>query len=442
VVIGLARVFDPETRAKILRNENVLRVGETQITYSPDFKVTAVRTNLVEGKAPMFIFLEAGFDLDLIGRETPKRCLKKWRVVYKQRGEEGLRQDERGRQATGRPAEHELTVEEKLHRAEAKIRYLEKENELLKKLDAIERGVVDKPAGKYVLIRDLVTAAGHEFTVSYLCEVADVSRSGYYRWLKAASGRLQREEMDNEQHLLIKAIFEKKQRKAGWRVIRMNLERQGMIMNPKKIKRLMKKYSLTAQIRRRNPYRQMAKATQEHRTAPNVLQRRFGTEKPYRAFGTDITYLYDGSGQRSYLSVLRDMATGEITAHRVSATLGLALSLDVIAQATTRLGDRALIGALIHSDQGFHYTHPLYIKFLADHGIVQSMSRKGNCLDNAPTESFFGHLKDEIDLTSCHSPEEVRAIIDKYIYDYNHHRYQWERKKMAPVEYRNHLLAG
>jgi transposase InsO family protein len=70
------------------------------------------------------------------------------------------------------------------------------------------------------------------------------------------------------------------------------------------------------------------------------------------------------------------------------------------------------------------------------------MSRKGNCLDNAPTESFFGHMKDEIDLTGCHSLDEVRAVIDKYIYDYNHHRYQWERKKMAPVEYRNHLWAG
>lgn len=388
------------------------------------------------------IFVEGGFDLDLIGHETPYRCLRRWKAVYAQRGEEGLRSDQRGRSAAGQSAERELTVEEKLRRAEARVRYLEKENELLKKLDAIERGVVNRPSEKYALIHDLVVTSSEEFSVSYLCNVAGVSRSGYYRWLSCASGRLQREQMDYDQHLLIKDIFLKRKRKAGWRVIRMHLERQSIIMNPKKIKRLMKKYNLVTQVRRRNPYKHIAKATQEHRTAPNILQRRFDQGKPYRIFGTDITYLYDGNGQRSYLSIILDMATGEIVAHRTSASLGLDLSLEVIAQVTTKLGKRKLVGALIHSDQGFHYTHPLYIKHLSDHGIVQSMSRKGNCLDNAPTESFFGHMKDEIDLTCCHGLDQVRAVIDKYINHYNHHRYQWGRKKMAPAEYRNHLLAG
>jgi putative transposase len=108
----------------------------------------------------------------------------------------------------------------------------------------------------------------------------------------------------------------------------------------------------------------------------------------------------------------------------------------------TQRGHRKLSGALIHSDQGFHYTHPFYIKQLADWGVVQSMSRKGNCLDNAPVESFFGHLKDELDLSTCHSLDQVRAVVYKYIHHHNHDRHQWERKKMAPVEYRNHLLAG
>lgn len=278
--------------------------------------------------------------------------------------------------------------------------------------------------------------------MSYLCEIGGVGRSGYYRWLSCASNRLQREQADDEDHLLIKEIFEKKHHKAGWRVIRMNLERQGIIMNSKKIKRLMKKYGLVTQIRRRNPYKHIAKATQEHTTAPNVLQRRFDQRTPYKAFGTDITYLYDGNGQRSYLSIIRDMATGEIVAHHVSASLGMDLSLEVLAQVTTRLGDKKLNGVLMHSDQGFHYTHPIYIKHLVNRGIVQSMSRKGNCLDNAPVESFFGHMKDELDLTHCHSLDQVRAAVNEYIYNYNHHRYQWERKKMAPAEYRDHLLAS
>ena len=193
----------------------------------------AVRAYLIERKSPQLIFIEAGFDLYLIGRNAPQRCLRRWRAVYTQRGEEGLRNDQRGRHSAGRAAEGELTVEEKLRRLEARVRYLEKENELLKKLDAIERSVVNKPSEKYALIHDLVTAAGEEFSVRYLCEVAGVSRSGYYRWLSCAQSRLRREQEDYEQHLTIKDIFEKKKRKAGWRVIRMNLERQAIIMNPR-----------------------------------------------------------------------------------------------------------------------------------------------------------------------------------------------------------------
>lgn len=132
------RLYDSAARERILRNENVVRVSETTITYSPTFKVQAVRAALA-GKPPHLVFVDAGFDLDLIGRETPRRCLTRWRAVYRDRGEDGLHDDQRGRKASGRPLERELTVEDKLRRAEAKIRYLEKENEFLKKLDAVER---------------------------------------------------------------------------------------------------------------------------------------------------------------------------------------------------------------------------------------------------------------------------------------------------------------
>lgn len=137
------RLYDPEAQERILRNNNVLRVSETTITYSPAFKVQAVREALA-GKPPQLIFIDAGFDLDLIGRQTPKRCLARWRAIFAERGEEGLRDDQRGRNAVGRPPEGELTVEERLRRAEAKIRYLQKENEFLKKLDAVERSWLAK----------------------------------------------------------------------------------------------------------------------------------------------------------------------------------------------------------------------------------------------------------------------------------------------------------
>lgn len=132
------KLFTPEEREILLRNKNVLRVGETSITYSPEFKVEAVRAALT-GKPPQLIFVDAGFDLDLIGRQIPKRCLGRWRAIFAERGEDGLRDDQRGKKVVERPLARELTVEEQLRRAEAKIRYLEKENEFLKKLDAVER---------------------------------------------------------------------------------------------------------------------------------------------------------------------------------------------------------------------------------------------------------------------------------------------------------------
>ena len=101
---------------------------------------------------------------------------------------------------------------------------------------------------------------------------------------------------------------------------------------------------------------------------------------------------------------------------------------------------KKLEGLILHSDQGFHYTNPEYQKILKDNKIIQSMSRKGNCIDNAPMESFFGHFKDEVDYKNCKTFEELVEKIDEYIYYYNNKRYQWNKLKMAPVEYRNHLL--
>ncbi len=96
--------------------------------------------------------------------------------------------------------------------------------------------------------------------------------------------------------------------------------------------------------------------------------------------------------------------------------------------------------AIIHSDQGFHYTNPLYIKAVKDLKMTQSMSSKGKCIDNAPIESFFGHMKDELDYRSCQTYTELRLKISEYMRYYNHERKQWGRNKMTPVEYKNYLL--
>ena len=139
---------------------------------------------------------------------------------------------------------------------------------------------------------------------------------------------------------------------------------------------------------------------------------------------------------RCYLSILKDMVTWEIISHKLSSNMWLDFVLNTIKQVNDSI---SLQWVIIHSDQWFHYTNPIYQHLLKSKWIIQSMSRKWNCLDNAPTESFFWYLKDEIDLSSCLNLSDVKYVIDNYIYFYNKHRFQWNRKKMTPVNYRNHL---
>jgi len=215
----------------------------------------------------------------------------------------------------------------------------------------------------------------------------------------------------------------------------MKLEREKQtIMNHKKIIRIKKKYGLMTRIRRKNPYKAIMKKTQEHRTFPNQLNRQFVQNIPYRFFGTDITYI-PFSYRFAYLAIVKDIASGEIVAWRLSQYITMELVLTMIEQL------KSYPGALIHSDQGFHYTNPEYIEKVKMLAMIQSMSRKANCIDNAPVESFFGHFKDEVDYRNCKTFEELRQLIENYIHDYNHARAQWSKNKMTPVEYRDHLLA-
>lgn len=231
-------------------------------------------------------------------------------------------------------------------------------------------------------------------------------------------------------------MFEGKKKKAGWRTIQMELK---VKMNHKKIQRLMKKYHLYCQIRRRNPYKLMAKRTAEHRVCENKLNREFSILTPYRFFSTDITYIFY-SNKLAYLSVVKDIATGEVLGFKVSERLEMNIVLDTLSDLKNTVAFN-LKDIMIHSDQGAHYTNPQYIHEVKELGMIQSMSRKGNCIDNCPIESFFGHFKDDVDYKNCKMFDELRLLINQYMKYYNHERKQWGRKKMTPVNYRNHLLA-
>lgn len=269
-----------------------------------------------------------------------------------------------------------------------------------------------------------------------LCAIARVSRSGYYRYFKHSGVN----DHDYCDYLLIKEVFDKGKGKYGWRTIQMKLKAEmKVIMNHKKIIRIKKKYDLITKIRRLNPYKAIMKKTKEHRTFNNLLDRNFSQTVPFRAFGTDITYLYYNH-RLAYLSAVKDFASGEIVAFEVSQHLGMNTVLNTIRKMKNGLGNNTLTNALIHSDQGFHYTNPAYIHMIKELNMIQSMSRKGNCIDNAPTESFFGHFKDDVDYKQCKTFEELKDKTTDYINYYNNGRQQWGLKKMTPVEYRNHLL--
>jgi putative transposase len=272
--------------------------------------------------------------------------------------------------------------------------------------------------------------------VSYLCELAGVSRSGYYAWLKAASIREQRDLDDKADFELIYSIFKQKKEKVGELPIKMILENDYFVeMNHKKIRRLMRKYGLIAKVRNANPYKKMSKATQEHKTCPNILKREFNQEEPGKVLLTDITYLYYSNGQKAYLSCVKDGSTNEILAHYLSTSLKMNIVYKTLERLKEAMQNQFHPEAILHSDQGFHYTHPLFQKRVKKLNITQSMSRKRNCWDNAPMESFFGHFKDEVDYKECNSFIELKQMVDSYIEEYNNHRYQWGLKKMTPVQY-------
>lgn len=277
----------------------------------------------------------------------------------------------------------------------------------------------------------------------YLCQVAKVSPSGYYKWLQNTKKHALREEADFQDYILLKSIYDQAKGKIGYRGFYMALiEVLDQPMNHKKILRLMRKFNLYAKVRRKNPYRHLEKATEAHRCIPNHLKREFKQDEPGKVFSTDITYLQYRGGQTAYLSCVKDLATHEIVAYELSTTLEMSIVYKTLNKLKNHLNGNLHPEAMIHSDQGFHYTHPEFQRRVKEMGLIQSMSRRGNCLDNAPIESFFGHFKNEVDYKEATSLAELHTLVMNYMDHYNNTRKQWTLKKMTPASYRSHLIAA
>jgi putative transposase len=428
---------------ELSKNKYVKNITSKGITYTNEFKLQFI-AEYENGKASRKIFEDAGFDVEIIGIKRIDSASLRWRTAYKNKGVLGL-EDTRTLNS-GRTLNRELTIKEVIAKKDAEIEYLKAELELIKKLELQERQVRNKklPAVKiFTLIENLIKTFKFKNMARHLCKTANVSTSGYYRFLNTYYSRKTNEDNDIKSKEIILNAFNYRGYKKGSRSIKMILKNKfGIIMNRKKIQRIMRKYNIICPIRKSNPYRRMAKATKEHRVISNKLNREFKQNIPGKILLTDITYMPYGNNKMAYLSTIKDSSTNEILAYNLSSSL----AIDIVTETINRLVNLNSIklhkDAFIHSDQGSHYTSPIFQKLLKKNNLGQSMSRRGNCWDNAPQESFFGHMKDEINYKNCATIEELQNIIDDYMDYYNNHRCQWNLKKLTPTQYRNQLLAA
>ena len=435
--------FDEEAIKKLKKNSYVLKVSSKSITYSDEFKRLFVE-EYIKGKLPRIIFEEAGFDLNIIGIRRYEQAAARWIRAYNTNGIVGLRDTRK--ENTGRPIYKELSKDDIISKQEARIKLLEEQVELLKKLDVTERRLVNSRIKldsneTFKLINETISINGFKNMVSYFCNLLSVSRSGYYNYLDTLDKKKDRELKDLEAKNNILKALKYKGYKKGSRSIKMILEGKfSIVYSRKKIQRIMRKYDIKCPIRKANPYRRMAKATKEHRVVPNLLERNFKQGIPGKVLLTDITYIPYGDNHMAYLSTIKDGSSNEILAYHVSNSITLDIATITIHKLISKHKNNLHKDAFIHSDQGVHYTSPKFQKLLKKNNLGQSMSRRGNCWDNAPQESFFGHMKDEIDFSNCKMLEDVIYSIDNYIEYYNNYRYQWNLKKMTPKQFRNHLL--
>jgi len=419
----------------------VKKVSNKAITYTDEFK-SHVILELESGKSAKLIFHESGFDISILKESRIDSSINRWKKQYKDGGFGRLRDTRR--QESGRPRKKERTIEEENAYLRTKVQYLKEELELVKKFDAIERRAKNKDRltspEKFELIRGLNKKNG--FKITYLIKIAEVSKSGYYNYISEKSEHNRYKKFELESKDIKRAVdkFNEYKFKKGSRQIKEQLEADGFTMNLKKIKRIMRENNLTTMITRINPYKRMMKAIEENSYAPNIVNRQFKKYNPGDLILTDITYLYYGKSQKAYLSAIKDPVTNQIVGHAVSQSLNMDFVIDSFEHMMKNPNFTLTPGAISHSDQGAHYTSKRYRDYLSFHQLDRSMSRRGNCWDNAPMESFFGRFKSETNFIDIFTLEDLKMYIDKYIDYYNNIRKTPITKNMTPNNYRNHIL--
>ena len=269
-----------------------------------------------------------------------------------------------------------------------------------------------------------------KYSISEMCRFFDVSRSGYYDYVK----RMDIPAKDLPLAEKIRECQEKCGRTYGYRRVHMWLEKENIHHNPKTILRVMQKYNLLSEVRRKK-YRNYGEYIHRY---PNLLNRDFKADKPNQKWVTDISYIKTGQGTL-FLSIIRDLYDNSIVAYKTGTEQNINLVLSTIRAAKKK--EKVTAELQLHSDQGFQYTSPAYFNLTKSYGITPSMSRRGNPYDNAMAENFFSILKTEcIYRTKLRTYEEARLLIGQYIHFYNNERIQL-KTKLTPLELRSQYVA-
>lgn len=265
-----------------------------------------------------------------------------------------------------------------------------------------------------------------------MLKLSGLARSTYYYYLKQPDrDKYEREKQE------IQDIFNTNKGRYGYRRVTIAMRSRGYVINHKTVRKLMKSLGLKGKQRKNDKYHSYRGTV--GKVADNLLKRNFHADKPFEKIATDVTQ-FKVCDEKVYLSPVLDLYNNEIVSYSISTSP----NLEQIRQMLGGLFEKLPADAtpLFHSDQGWQYQHAEYQRLLAEHNITQSMSRKGNCMDNGAMENFFGRLK--VEMFYGEKFESVDAFIEeleKYIYYYNHERISLKLKGMSPVQYRTHSLA-
>ncbi|WP_211260004.1 IS3 family transposase [Pseudostreptobacillus hongkongensis] len=403
---------------------DILRKDKNR-TYSKDFKLQIINRILISHESINYVALDIGL--------VSSGILHNWLSKFKENGYNVI-EKKKGRKPKSmtKPKKNNKTLseKEKIKQLEDEILYLKAENEYLKKLRALVQERELKEKKKLRVIAEL--RAKYPFRM--LLKIAGISRSVYYYYIN-------KKDIDEKNKDIIeklKEIYYVNKGRYGYRRVTLELKNQGLNINHKKVQRLMKKLNLQSIIRKKRKYSSYKGLI--GKIADNHIKRNFEATAPNQKWFTDVTE-FNLRGEKLYLSPILDAYGRYIVSYDISRSPNLEQINHMLNLAFKE--NENYENLIFHSDQGWQYQHYSYQEKLKEKKIIQSMSRKGNSLDNGLMECFFGLLKSEMfyeQEEKYKTLEELKEAIEDYIYYYNNKRIKEKLKGLTPASYRNQSL--